>query len=171
VEGQPRHEYEIDGAEFSSWEELSALLDPIFADAGLVPAGFRTGSFDGLDEVLGGWFNEQKIPDDYWPPGKPESFVIRWKNSATSRERLGSPLESIADKKRELSRFSTDPLWANWSHKKASMRKVRKEIRQMKRGKKVDPTAFELVVDIFRSYAPGGPNMENDKSGVILLLE
>ena len=41
----------------------------------------------------------------------------------------------------------------------------------MKRGVKVGPTAFEVVVDIFRDHAPGSPEMDNEVSGVILLLE
>src|SRR6476659_9669703 len=166
-------EYEIDGAQFSNLEELLALLDPILVDANLVPRGFRIGgSLDGLNDALGGWFNEQQEDEDYWPPGKPDSFVIRWKNSATSRERLGSPLQSIAGKRRELEKYSSsDPLWADWPWKREAKRRLRKEIRQMKRGVKVDATVFETVIDIFRDHLPGGVEMENEASGVILLLE
>ncbi len=171
VEGQSLREYEIDGAQFSSWEELLALLDPILVQARLIPEGSGTGSLDGLNDALGGWGNEQATDEDYWPPGKPASFIVRWKNSATSRERLGTPLQSIADKKRELEGLSSHPQWADWPFKKESKRRLRKEIRQMKRGVKVDPTVFELVVDIFRDHAPGGVEMENEVSGVVLLLE
>ena len=173
--GQPAGaEYEIDGDQFSSWEELVDLLDPIFVQARLVPAGFRTGSLGGLDEVLGGWFNEQGTDDDFWPAGQPQSFVIRWKNSATSRERLGTPLQSIGDKRRELLKFSWHPVWITFSHKRESKEQLRKEIRQMKRGDKVDPTLFEAVVDIFtatplgarawRTMYAGSPSCSNDRA-------
>lgn len=172
MEGQPRHEYEIDGAQFSSWEELWALLDPILAQARLIPEGFSCGSLDGLNEALGGWFNEQQEDDDYWPPGKPASFVIRWKNSAISRDLLGTPLYTIPEKRRQLERYSsTDPARADSPWKRKAQRKLRKEIRQMKRGVKVDPTAFEVVISIFRDHAPGGVQMDNEVSGVTLLLE
>ncbi len=41
----------------------------------------------------------------------------------------------------------------------------------MKRGKKIGPTTFELVVGIFRDYAPGSAKLENEECGVTLLLE
>lgn len=166
-----QREYDIDGTQFSNVEELLALLDPILVQARLIPEGFRTGSLDGLNDALGGWFNEQQEDDDYWPPGKPESFILRWKNSAISRERLSLPLQSVADKRRELEKFSSDPIWAAFPFKKESKRRLRKEIGQMKRGAKLDPTLFELVIGIFREHAPGGVEMENEVSGVILLLE
>lgn len=171
MEGQSPREYAIDGARFSTFEELLALLDPILVQARLIPGGFRTGSLDGLNDALGGWFNEQATDEDYWPPGRPESFVLRWKNSAISRERLGTPLQTIADKERELEKFSSDPIWAAFPFKKESKRRLRMEIRQMKQGTEVDSTVFELVVDIFRDHAPGGVEMENEVSGVVLLLE
>ena len=168
-------EFEIDGAQFSDLEELMVLLDPILARAGLIPDGFRTDNLNGLNDALGGWFNEQGTDDDDWPPGKPVSFVIRWKNSATSRDRLGTPLQTIPDKRRDLERYSSsDPQWARWADapwKRREERKLRKEIRQMERGVKVGPTVFEVVVDIFRDHAPGSPDMDNEVSGVILLLE
>ena len=144
---------------------------PILVQARLIPEGFRTGSLDGLNDALGGWFNEQATDEDCWPPGEPASFFVRWKNSATSRERLSMSLHSIADKKRELEKFSSDPIWAAFPFKKESERRLRMEIRQMKQGIEVDPTVFELVVDIFRDHAPGGVEMENEVSGVVLPLE
>ena len=42
----------------------------------------------------------------------------------------------------------------------------------MEQGERVDPTAFDEVVDVFRAHAPGSPEMDNEvKLGVILLLE
>jgi hypothetical protein len=81
-----------------------ALLDPILVQAGLIPDnGFSLGgSLNGPYEDLGGWYNDQGTDEDYWPPGKPASFVVRWKNAAISRERLGTPLQSIEGKRREL---------------------------------------------------------------------
>ena len=148
-----------------------ALLDPIFADADLVPEGFRTSTLDGLAEVVGGWFNEQGEDEDFWPPGKPASFILRWKNSATSREHLGSPMGAIAKRRLDLLRFWWSLEWRDSSHKKESKQRLREEIRRMKRGEKVEPTVFEVVVEIFRDHAPGGVEMENEVSGVILLLE
>jgi len=168
-------EFEIDGAQFSSWEELLALLDPILVQAGLIPEGFRTDNLDGFNDALAGWFNEQQEEDDSWPPGKPPSFIVRWKNSATSRERLGMPMQTIPDKRRDLERYSSsDPQWARWADapwKMREMRRLRKEISQMERGVKVGPTAFEVFVDIIRDHAPGSPEMDNEVSGVILLLD
>ena len=91
------HEYVIDGAQFSTQVELRQLLIAIAADAGIVPEDFRSGRFKMsntrflmiLDDVLGGWFNEQQTDEESWPQGKPDSFVIRWKNSSRSRAKIG----------------------------------------------------------------------------------
>ena len=172
LESQPQREYEIDGAQFSNLEEFMVLLDSILVQARLIPNdGIRLGGLDGLYDALAGWFNEQQEEDDSWPPGKPPSFIVRWKNSAISRERLGAPLLSIADKERQLEKFSSDPLWITFSHRKESEQQIRDEIKRMEQGERVDPTAFDEVVDVFRAHAPGSPEMDNEVSGVILLLE
>jgi len=162
-------EYEIDGEQFSTLEELLPLLDAILTDSLVCPEGFRVGSIDGLDEALGGWFNEQGTEEDYWPEGKPDSFILRWKNSSLSRERLGHPAESLAEKKRQLARFYWAREWVTFPFRKQSMAALREEIDQMKQGVKVGPTMFELIEEIFRDHAPAGPT--NEGGGVILVLE
>ena len=49
-------EFEIDGAQVSSLEELMVLfLDPILVQTGLIPEGFRPENVDSLSDALSGW--------------------------------------------------------------------------------------------------------------------
>ena len=93
-----------------------ALLDSIPRSGEVIPNdGIVSAASTASTDALAGWFNEQQEEDDSWPPGKPPSFIVRWKNSAISRERLGAPLLSIADKEQQLEKFSSDLLWITFA--------------------------------------------------------
>ena len=82
---------------FSTLEELGKLVDDILVKQDLNPlSADEFGDFgarwDGdenhLEEILGGWFCPDQIGSSWTPPGKPQGFVLRWKNWELSRERL-----------------------------------------------------------------------------------
>src|SRR5260370_39045715 len=67
--------YEIDGRDFSTLEEFYQVVSRV-----LVPGAQWGQNLDAFNDILRGGF------------GTPEGgFVLRWKNSAVSRERLGYP--------------------------------------------------------------------------------
>jgi RNAse (barnase) inhibitor barstar len=106
--GQP--EYEIDGRDFSTLDEFFEVISRV-----LIPEAWWGHNLDAFNDILRGEF------------GTPEGgFVLRWKNSALSRERLGSFKEGV------------------------------------------EPTVFELLVEIIRVHGAGGAEAED---GVELVLE
>ena len=108
-------EYEIDGSQFSTVDELAALLSAILVDAGLLPEGSRIplDVYCPLDDAPGGSTSSRPMRRPGLR-GMPDSFVIRWKNSSMSRERLGYPAISIEQRERGLASLDKwdDSYWA-----------------------------------------------------------
>ena len=115
--------YTIDGAHFTNLEEFYNAF-------GLeILSGREWGrNLDALDDVLGGGF------------GTPaEGFVLSWKNSALSKERLGMK-ETLKYLEHQLSACD------------ASQRdSVFNEIEQLKAGK--GQTLFDMLVEIIREHS------------------
>ena len=65
--------YEIDGSDFATLEEFYRVISRV-----LIPDAKWGHDLDAFNDILRGGFGTP-----------PEGFVLRWKNSAMSRERLG----------------------------------------------------------------------------------
>jgi RNAse (barnase) inhibitor barstar len=131
-------EYEIDGT-------LFATLDQFFEEVGrtLIPQVQWGHNLNALNDILRGGF------------GTPEGgFILRWKNSQVSRERLGYPLTvRHLEKQLKTCHASTRDL-------------VRRDLEQARIG--VGPTVFDWLVEIIRDHEDGG---EEASDGVQLILE
>src|SRR5262245_51356353 len=98
---------------------------------------------DAFNDILRGGF------------GTPEGgFVLRWKNSAVSRERLGYP-ETVRQLERRLARCH--PGNRTW---------VGKDLEQARQG--VGPTVFDWLTEIIQELCAGGQEQED---GVEVKLE
>ena len=168
MESQPQREYEIDGAQFSTLDGFFAALDPILRDVGLWTDGTQVDCFLCLDETLEGWFNEQATDELYWPPGKPASFIIHWKNSSISRKRLGLR-GTIKEEKKTIARLAHEPQELEGGAVSEDERIAfhRASIKQLRRRK--GKTLFDQIEEAFRDAVPGAYGDHVD--GVILLLE
>jgi hypothetical protein len=79
--------YEIDGRDFATLEEFYGVVSRV-----LIPGAKWGHNLDAFNDILRGGF------------GTPEGgFILRWKNSAVSRERLGYP-ETVRQLDRRLTR-------------------------------------------------------------------
>jgi len=92
--------YEIDGHDFATLQEFYGVVGRV-----LIPGANWGHNLDAFNDILRGGF------------GTPEGgFVLRWKNSAVSRERLGYP-ETVRQLDRRLTRRTqvAGRRWArNW---------------------------------------------------------
>lgn len=80
-------QYEIDGRDFATLEEFYGVVSRV-----LIPGTMWGHNLDAFNDILRGGF------------GTPEGgFILRWKNSMVSRERLGYP-ETVRQLDRRLSR-------------------------------------------------------------------
>jgi RNAse (barnase) inhibitor barstar len=66
--------YEIDGCDFSNLEEFYDVISRV-----LIPGAWWGRNLDAFNDILRGGFG---TPDD--------GFVLHWKNSSVSRQRLGT---------------------------------------------------------------------------------
>lgn len=83
----PKQVYEIDGREFTTLEGFYDRISRM-----LIPDSTRERKLDAFNDILRGGF------------GTPEGgFVLRWVNSALSRERLGYP-ETVSQLEGRLTR-------------------------------------------------------------------
>jgi RNAse (barnase) inhibitor barstar len=120
---------EIDGSQFRTLEEFFAH----FGERALVaPWG---ANLDAFNDVLRGGF------------GTPSTFVVRWKNHAISRHRLGYQ-ETI--RQLELRLLTCHP---------ANRETVAKELASSKRHE--GSTVFDWLVEIFQAHGPGGVESED----------
>lgn len=130
--------YELDGRDFSTLEDFYEVLSralPLTA-----PWGHN---LDALVDILRGGF------------GTPEGgFVLRWKNSVVSRERLGYP-ETVRQLELKL----------NYCHP-SNHKLVGEELERARRS--VGPTVFDWLVEIIQGLGPGGREQEH---GVELELQ
>lgn len=134
----PKPHLHIDGAAF---EDLQGFFDEVSRQ--LVPGAAWGRSLDALDDVLRGGF------------GTPEGgFVLHWRNSRLSRERLGHQ-ETVRVLERRLE--TCNPLSAPY---------VREDLEAARMGR--GPTLFHALVGLIRAHGPGGDEAED---GVELVLE
>lgn len=89
--------FEVDGSQVRTVGQFAALFDPFLQEVGLNPVpeegdfGPRwEGGLDHLIEILSGWFVEEQIGSSWDPPGSPQGFILRWKDSSISREAFGA---------------------------------------------------------------------------------
>ncbi|HKU06614.1 MAG TPA: barstar family protein [Bradyrhizobium sp.] len=129
--------YEIDGNKF---DDLEAFYDHITQV--LIPGSEWGRNLDAFNDILRGGFG---TPED--------GFVVRWKNSGRSREKLGYP-ETVRYIEQKLSRCHPE-----------NRECVRKDLllAQQRKGQ----TLFEILTDIIRNHGPGGSESED---GVELVL-
>jgi RNAse (barnase) inhibitor barstar len=130
--------YEIDGRDFSTLQEFYSIISRV-----LIPGAEWGHNLDAFNDILRGGF------------GTPEGgFIIRWKNAALSRDRLGHA-ETVRQLERRLTRCHP-----------ANRRGVSEELRQARNN--VGPTVFDWLVEIIQAHCAGG---DEEEDGVELVLE
>ncbi len=130
--------FEIDGAAFDS---LEGFYDEVSRK--LIPDVYWGRNLDAFNDILRGGF------------GTPEGgFVLRWLNSARSREVLGYPATAqyLAAK-------------AGRCHP-ANVAAVMEDLRACRRGE--GQTLFDILVEIIRAHGDGGDEQE-DRVDLVLL--
>jgi RNAse (barnase) inhibitor barstar len=132
-----KKEYILDGHKFSTLEEFAEH----FSDVVLKDHKWK-GHLDAFNDILRGGFG---TPED--------GFILRWKNSQTSRERLGYP-ETVRQLERRLIRCHS-----------TAKEKVREELKQAQN--QVGPTVFDWLVEIIHNHCEGG----DEDDGLELILE
>ncbi|OZG69916.1 hypothetical protein BTA51_28695 [Hahella sp. CCB-MM4] len=130
--------YEIDGSRFSTlegfFEEISSVLIP-GADWGK--------NLDAFNDILRGGF------------GTPErGYVLKWKSSALSRDRLGYP-ETVRQLERRLQYCHP----SNRTYVSEDLAKAKNCI---------GPTVFDWLIEIISVHYAGG---EESEDGIELVLE
>jgi hypothetical protein len=130
--------YEIDGRDFSTLVEFYEVVGRV-----LIPGAQWGHNLDAFNDILRGGF------------GTPEGgYILRWKNSALSRERLGHP-ETVRQLERRLTRCH--PSNRKW---------VGEDLQRARQG--VGSTVFDWLIEIIQVHCAGGREQEN---GVELELE
>lgn len=124
-------EYFIDGTQTVS---LEAFFDQFGSAALSGPWGKNLNAFN---DVLRGGFG---TPD--------EGFILRWIDSAKSKELLGYP-ETVRQLELRLERCHPD-----------NRENVRRNISDARRG--VGPTVFDWLIDIISVHGPGGEEAEDN---------
>jgi len=123
--------FEINGGNFSSLEEFFEEVGRV-----LIPGEDWGKNLDALEDVLRGGFG---TPD--------EGFVIRWRNSAISRERLGYP-ETIRQLEKRLERSHS------FNHERVGADLERAKKRQ-------GQTVFDWLVEVIENHGEGGDEPED----------
>jgi RNAse (barnase) inhibitor barstar len=130
--------YEIDGRDFATLEEFYGVVSRV-----LIPGAKWGHNLDAFNDILRGGF------------GTPEGgFIMLWKNSAVSRERLGYP-ETVRQLDRRLTRCHP-----------SNRQSVGEELERARLG--VGPTAFDWLVEIIQIHSAGGAEQDD---GVELVLD
>jgi len=127
----PKEVYEIDGAEFASLDEF---FDEISKK--LIPNAKWGRNLDAFNDVLRGGFGTPQ-----------EGFVLRWKNSQISRERLGYA-ETIRQLQRRLARCHPTNRYGAAQDLAAA---------EAHRGE----TVFDWLIDIVKIHCAGGAEQED----------
>lgn len=127
----PKQVYEIDGAEFAS---LDGFFDEISKK--LIPNATWGRNLDAFNDVLRGGFGTPR-----------EGFVLRWKNSQISRERLGYA-ETIRQLQLRLARCH--PTNRNGIAEDLAAA-------QAHRGE----TVFDWLINVIKIHCAGGPEQED----------
>jgi RNAse (barnase) inhibitor barstar len=126
-----RRVYEIDGTDFASLEDF---FDEISRK--LIPDASWGRNLDAFNDVLRGGFGTPK-----------DGFVLRWKNSQISRERLGYA-ETIRQLQSRLARCHATNRYGVAEDLAAA---------EAHRGE----TVFDWLVDIVHIHCAGGPEQED----------
>ena len=129
--------YEIDGCDFTTLEEFFDVVS-----RALIPGAEWGHNLDAFHNILRGGYG---TPDG--------GFVLRWVNSALSRERLGHP-ETVRQLEEDLT--CCHPM---------DRLVVRAEMQRARQG--LGPTVFDWVVEIIEVHCAGGDEQED---GVELIL-
>lgn len=129
--------YEIDGRDFATLEEFYGVISRV-----LVPGAVWGHNLDAFNDILRGGFGTPK-----------GGFVLRWKNSSVSRERLGYP-ETVRQLESRLTRCHPS--------NRESVRQKRDHAQ-----KQTGPTVFDWLVEIIGVHCEGGSEQED---GVELIL-
>ncbi|MDR0480806.1 MAG: barstar family protein [Gallionellaceae bacterium] len=130
--------YEIDGKNFSTLEEFFEEISRV-----LIPGAGWGHNLNAFNDILRGGFGTPDV-----------GFVIRWVNSALSRERLGYP-ETVPQLERRLTHCHPS--------NKAS---VAAELERARQG--IGATVFDWLVEIIGYHCAGGDEQED---GVEVVLE
>jgi RNAse (barnase) inhibitor barstar len=128
---QGKRLYEIDGATFTTLEEFYDEVSRV-----LILTAEWGQNLDAFNDILRGGFG---TPD--------EGFVLRWKNSAISRARLGYP-ETIRQLALRLERCHP-----------TNRASVATELEHARSG--TGPTVFDWLVEIIQVHCPGGTESED----------
>jgi RNAse (barnase) inhibitor barstar len=127
----PKTIYDIDGQEFSNLEEFYDVVSRV-----LIPGAEWGRNLDAFNDILRGGF------------GTPEGgFILHWKNSAESQERLAYP-ETIRQFEKRLTRCHR----SNRGH-------VAKDLEEARRNS--GPTVFDWLVEIIQVHCTGGAEEED----------
>jgi RNAse (barnase) inhibitor barstar len=129
--------YEIDGDDFTTLEEFYDVISRV-----LIPGADWGRNLNAFNDILRGGFG---TPED--------GFLLRWANSALSRERLGYP-ETVRQLQRRLARCHP-----------SNRQSVGEDLEQARRG--IGPTVFDWLVEIIQVHCAGGEEAED---GVELIL-
>ena len=130
--------YEIDGDDFATLQEFYDVVSRV-----LIPGAEWGHNLDALNDILRGGF------------GTPEGgFILRWKNSAISREQLGYP-ETVRQLERRLTHCHP-----------TNRQSVGEDLERARRG--LGATVFDWLVEIVQVHCAGGREQED---GVELILE
>jgi len=127
----PKQVYEIDGAEFAS---LAGFFDEISKK--LIPNAKWGHNLNAFNDVLRGGFGTPE-----------EGFVLRWKNSEISRERLGYA-ETIREL--ELRLTKCHPTARNLVAQDLAAARAHR-----------DETVFDWLIDIVKTHCAGGSEQED----------
>jgi RNAse (barnase) inhibitor barstar len=130
--------YEIDGRDFSTLEEFYEVVSRV-----LIPGATWGRNLDAFNDILRGGFGTAE-----------GGFVLRWKNSAVSRERLGYP-ETVRQLEHRLTRCH--PSNRKW---------VGEDLKRAQQG--VGPSVFDWLIEIIQVHGAGGQEQDD---GVELNLE
>ena len=129
--------YEIDGARFSTLEKFYEEVSRV-----LIPGVHWGHNLDAFNDILRGGFGTPE-----------EGFVMLWKNSELSRQRLGYP-ETVRQLELRLGRCHP-----------SNRQYVMQDLEAAKRHE--GATAFDWLVEVIQIHCPGG---KEEEDGVELIL-
>jgi RNAse (barnase) inhibitor barstar len=130
--------YEIDGANFST---LEGFFEEVSNN--LIPGAEWGRNLDAFNDILRGGFGSPEV-----------GFVLKWRNSELSRERLGHA-ETVRQLERRLQRCHP-----------SNREQVSLELANAKKG--IGPTVYDWLIEITSVHCKGG---EEQDDGVELVLE
>jgi RNAse (barnase) inhibitor barstar len=123
--------YEIDGTDFTS---LDGFYDAISKK--LIPSAVWGRNLDAFNDILRGGFGTPR-----------EGFVLRWKNAALSRVRLGYP-ETIRQLRSQLAKCHSD------NRGRIAEELARAEAHEGR-------TVFDWLVEIIQVHCAGGAEQDD----------